>query len=138
MHTEQAQPYQVKVEYDLSRGRKVKRLVEVFTPPPTIDPSWQKVLSVIRVTRSGVRDGIAFSTLSYYISSLSPFSLISSVASSLCFGIKHRLIYRLLGLGCFLYLEIMALNQLKVLLTILHIIYLLSCLYFLKISLALS
>ena len=40
-------------------------MVEVFTPPPDIHPSWQKVLSVIRVTRSGVRDGIAFSTLSY-------------------------------------------------------------------------
>jgi predicted transposase YbfD/YdcC len=44
--------------------------VEVFTPPPDIDPSWQKVMSVIRVTRSGVRNGIAYSTLSYYISSL--------------------------------------------------------------------
>ena len=65
MHTEQAQPDQVKVEDDSSRGRKVKRMVEVFTPPPDIDPSWQKVLSVIRVTRSGVRDSIAFSTLSY-------------------------------------------------------------------------
>lgn len=72
MHTEQAQPDQVKVEDDSSRGRKVKRMVEVFTPPPDIDPSWQKVLSVIRVTRSGVRNGIAFSTLSYYISSLPP------------------------------------------------------------------
>lgn len=51
------------------------RLVEIFTPPPDIDPSWQKVLSVIRVTRSGVRDGIAYSTLSYYISSLAPSSI---------------------------------------------------------------
>ena len=72
MHTEQAPPDQVKVEDDLSRGRKVKRIVEVFTPPPDIHPSWQKILSVIRVTRSGVRDGITFSTLSYYISSLPP------------------------------------------------------------------
>jgi predicted transposase YbfD/YdcC len=74
-HTEQTQPVQVKVEDDSSRGRKVKRLVEVFTPPPDIDPSWQKVMSVIRVTRSGVRkNGIAYSTLSYYISSLPPTS----------------------------------------------------------------
>ena len=61
-HTEQTQPVQVKVEDDSSRGRKVKRLVEVFTPPPDIDPSWQKVMSVIRVTRSGVRNGNAYST----------------------------------------------------------------------------
>lgn len=65
---------QVKVEDDPSRGRKVQRVVEIFTPPPNIDPSWQKVRSVIRVTRSGERDGKAFTTLSYYISSLPPTS----------------------------------------------------------------
>ncbi|MFN9938487.1 MAG: hypothetical protein ACK56I_03345, partial [bacterium] len=52
--------------------------------------------------------------------------------------VKHRLIYRLLGLGCFLYLEIMALNQLKALLTILPIIYPLCYLCLLKVSLAIS
>lgn len=65
---------QVKVEDDPSRGRKIQRVVEVFTPPPNIDPSWQKVRSAIRVTRSGERDGKAFTTLSYYISSLPPSS----------------------------------------------------------------
>jgi hypothetical protein len=48
--------------------------VEVFRPQVNIDPSWQKVFSVIRVTRSGERDGKAFKTLSYYISSLQPTS----------------------------------------------------------------
>jgi hypothetical protein len=50
----------------------MQRVVEGFTPPPNIDPSWQKVLSVIRVTRCGKRDGKDYTTLSYYISSLPP------------------------------------------------------------------
>lgn len=72
--TDHATPLQVKMEHDLSKGRTVQRLVEVFSPPATLDPSWENVQSVIRVTRSGERDGNVFSTLSYYLSSLSPTS----------------------------------------------------------------
>jgi len=72
VQSETEPPVQKQVEDDHSRGRNIQRVVEVFTPPANIDPSWQKVSSVIRVTRSGERDGKAFKTLSYYISSLPP------------------------------------------------------------------
>ena len=74
IQTEQETPVQVKVEDEQSKGRKVQRLVEVFTPPANIDSGWKNVQSVIRVTRSGERDGKAYSTLSYYLSSLAPTS----------------------------------------------------------------
>lgn len=74
VQTEQEIAIQVKIEEEQSKGRKVQRLVEVFTPPPNIDSSWKDVQSVIRVTRSGERDGNAYSTLSYYFSSLPPTS----------------------------------------------------------------
>jgi|LakMenEpi03Aug12_release.lakeMendotaPanAssembly.Ray.scaffolds.fasta_scaffold51339_2 predicted transposase YbfD/YdcC len=74
IQTEQETPVQVKVEDEQSKGRKVQRLVEVFTPPTNIDSGWKNVQSVIRVTRSGERDGKAYSTLSYYLSSLAPTS----------------------------------------------------------------
>ena len=46
--------------------------MEVFAPPANIDSSWKGVQSVIRVTRSGERDGKSYSTLGYYLSSLPP------------------------------------------------------------------
>jgi predicted transposase YbfD/YdcC len=72
VQSEQETPIQVKIDNDLSKGRKVQRLVEIFAPPANIDSSWQDVQSVIRVTRSGERDGNAYCTLSYYLSSLPP------------------------------------------------------------------
>jgi len=72
VQTEKETPIQVKVEDDSSKGRKVQRLVEVFVPPVNIDSRWKNVQSVIRVTRSGERDGKPYSTLSYYFSSLPP------------------------------------------------------------------
>jgi predicted transposase YbfD/YdcC len=48
--------------------------VEVFAPPEGLDSSWKGVESVIRVTRSGEREGKDYSTLSYYFSSLPPTS----------------------------------------------------------------
>ena len=72
IQSEQATPIQVNIEDDPSKGRKVQRLVEVFTPPANIDANWKGVQSVIRVTRSGERDGKSYSTLSYYLSSLPP------------------------------------------------------------------
>jgi predicted transposase YbfD/YdcC len=72
VQTEQETAIQVKVEKDTSKGRKVQRLVEVFAPPANIDSSWKDVQSVIRVTRSGERDGKPYRTLSYYFSSLPP------------------------------------------------------------------
>ncbi len=90
-HTEEATPVQVKVEDDPSRGRNVQRVVEIFTPPPNIDPSWQKVQSVMRVTRSGERDGKAFTTLSYYISSLLPTATSIGMAIRKHWHIENRL-----------------------------------------------
>jgi predicted transposase YbfD/YdcC len=72
VQTDEETAIQVKVEDDLSKGRKVQRLVEVFAPPENIDSKWKGVESVIRVTRSGERDGESYSTLSYYLSSLPP------------------------------------------------------------------
>ena len=74
VQSEQETAIQVNIEDDPSKGRKVQRLVEVFTPPEDIDSSWKGVESVIRVTRSGERDGKCYSTLSYYFSSLPPTS----------------------------------------------------------------
>lgn len=74
VQSEQETAIQVNIEDDPSKGRKVQRLVEVFTPPEDIDSSWKGVESVIRVTRSGERDGKCYSTLSYYLSSLPPTS----------------------------------------------------------------
>jgi predicted transposase YbfD/YdcC len=74
VQTETETAIQVKVEDDSSKGRKVQRLVEVFTPPAGIDSGWKGVESVIRVTRSGEREGKDYSTLSYYLSSLPPTS----------------------------------------------------------------
>lgn len=70
--SEQETALQVKVEEEQTKGRKIQRLVEVFAPPADIDLSWQGVQSVIRVTRSGERDGNSYNTLSYYLSSLPP------------------------------------------------------------------
>jgi predicted transposase YbfD/YdcC len=72
VQTDEETAIQVKVEDDLSKGRKVQRLVEVFAPPQNIESKWKGVGSVIRVTRSGERDGESYSTLSYYLSSLPP------------------------------------------------------------------
>ena len=72
VQTDEETAIQVKVEDELSKGRKVQRLVEVFAPPKNIDSKWKGVGSVIRVTRSGERDGESYSTLSYYLSSLPP------------------------------------------------------------------
>lgn len=72
VQTEEETAIQVNIEEDLSKGRKVQRLVEVFAPPQNIDSKWKGVGSVIRVTRSGERDGDSYSTLSYYLSSLPP------------------------------------------------------------------
>jgi predicted transposase YbfD/YdcC len=72
VETDEETAIQVKVENELSKGRKVQRLVEVFAPPKNIDSKWKGVGSVIRVTRSGERDGESYSTLSYYLSSLPP------------------------------------------------------------------
>ena len=72
VQTEEETAIQVNIEDDLSKGRKVQRLVEVFAPPENIDSSWKGVQSVIRVTRSGERDGTPYRTLSYYFSSLPP------------------------------------------------------------------
>jgi predicted transposase YbfD/YdcC len=72
VQTEKEIAVQVKVGDDLSKGRKVQRLVEVFAPPEDIHSSWKGVESVIRVTRSGERDGNSYNTLSYYFSSLPP------------------------------------------------------------------
>jgi predicted transposase YbfD/YdcC len=74
VHTEKEPAIQVNIEEDTSKGRKVQRLVEVFAPPANIDSSWKEVESVIRVNRSGERDGKSYSTLSYYFSSLPPTS----------------------------------------------------------------
>jgi predicted transposase YbfD/YdcC len=74
VQTEKEIAIQVNMEDDASKGRKVERLVEVFAPPAHIDSSWKGVQSVIRVTRSGERAGKAYSTLSYYLSSLPPTS----------------------------------------------------------------
>jgi predicted transposase YbfD/YdcC len=72
VQTDEETAIQVKVEDELSKGRKVQRLVEVFAPPQNIESKWKGVGSVIRVTRSGERDGESYSTLSYYLSSLPP------------------------------------------------------------------
>jgi predicted transposase YbfD/YdcC len=70
--TKQSEPIQVSEKVDESKGRQAHRKVEVFRPPAKIDRDWQKVESVIKVTRSGTREGKEYSGVSYYISSLPP------------------------------------------------------------------
>jgi len=70
--TEHTEAIQVSEKDEQTRGRKSHRKIEVFSPPPNIDPDWQKVKSVIKVTRSGEREGKEYSRVGYYICSLSP------------------------------------------------------------------
>jgi hypothetical protein len=71
IQTEQTEPSQVNENIEEIKGRKSHRKVEVFVPPP-IDSVWQKVESVIKVTRWGEREGKEYSSVGYYICSLSP------------------------------------------------------------------
>jgi predicted transposase YbfD/YdcC len=91
VQSEKETPIQVKIEEDHSKGRKIQRLVEVFMPPANIDPSWKGMESVIRVTRSGERDGKSYSTLSYYVSSLPPKSKRISKAIRGHWQVENRL-----------------------------------------------
>ena len=55
-----------------TRNRNSYRKVEVFEPPENLDPKWINVGCVIKVERSGTRGHEPYSSISYYLCSLSP------------------------------------------------------------------
>jgi predicted transposase YbfD/YdcC len=63
-------PKRVKTYSESRHGRQIQRTIQVFDPPPTLDPTWVGVKSLIRVDRSGTRNGTSFSETMFYISSL--------------------------------------------------------------------
>jgi predicted transposase YbfD/YdcC len=63
-------PNSVKTYNDSRHGRQVLRTIQVFDPPQTLDPAWVGLKSLIRVDRSGTREGKSFHETLFYISSL--------------------------------------------------------------------
>jgi predicted transposase YbfD/YdcC len=63
-------PKSVHTYHDSRHGRQVQRTLQVFDPPETLDPTWVEVKSIVRVDRSGTREGKPFSETLFYISSL--------------------------------------------------------------------
>lgn len=71
-HTQGSVPQRTYQSQERNRGRTTHRRVQVFTPPPDVDPGWQGVGCVVQVARFGTRGSKPYATISYYISSLSP------------------------------------------------------------------
>lgn len=69
-HSEISPPVQVHQSHEQCRTRITTRQIEVFEPPPDLDPDWQGVGCVIRVKRFGTRGSKPYHSLSYYICSL--------------------------------------------------------------------
>lgn len=55
---------------EVNRGRKERRLVEVYEKPAQASPDWQGLQTVIKLIRSGRRQGLPYARVGYYISSL--------------------------------------------------------------------
>jgi predicted transposase YbfD/YdcC len=73
------------VHLDTSHGRVVQRTTQVFAAPPTLAETWHQAHSLVVVYRQGTRQGHAFATTSFYLTSLS----LSAVEAAL--GIRqHR------------------------------------------------
>jgi hypothetical protein len=79
--TQQLLPDTIDIQIERTRGRVVQRSVKVYELLDGIDPSWEKAQSLIVVERQGSRDGQAFETLSYYLSSLKTSALNSLSAA---------------------------------------------------------
>ncbi|MDT0633312.1 ISAs1 family transposase [Rubrivirga sp. F394] len=62
------EPLSVSDTTERTRGRVVRRVVEVYAPPAWHD-DWPEVGRVVRVTRSGVRDGEAYERTGLYVTS---------------------------------------------------------------------
>lgn len=69
--TRSTKPISVSCDHDVSRGREIKRTVEVFDDRGCINQIyWRGIKSIIRVTREGKRDEKPYIERVFYISSL--------------------------------------------------------------------
>ena len=68
----QQTPVRKYVDSEKTRDRDSKRIVEVYELPTNLDPSWIGASCVIRVERIGTRGIEPYSSISYYLCSLSP------------------------------------------------------------------
>lgn len=66
----QQTPLSVDESEDHSHGRQVHRAVQVFQASPELGRIWTKAQSLVVVYRQGWREGHAFETTSFYLSSL--------------------------------------------------------------------
>ena len=68
---ETSEEISVHITDEKNRGRLEKRTVSLYKPNKNhIDPSWKKLNRIIAVHSEGLRKGIAYSEIRYYISSL--------------------------------------------------------------------
>ena len=60
------------MDEEKTRARDTLRIVEVYEVPKNLDPKWIGAGCVIKVKRSGTRGSEPYSSISYYLCSLSP------------------------------------------------------------------
>lgn len=68
----QQPPVKKYVDEEKTRDRDSHRIVEVYEVPKNLDPKWIGAGCVIKVERSGTRGSELYSSISYYLCSLSP------------------------------------------------------------------
>jgi hypothetical protein len=73
-HSQEQTPIKISNTEEKIRDRQSQRIVKVFEPPADIDPKWTGVRSVISVERIGIRAGVPYQRIGYYLSSLKPTS----------------------------------------------------------------
>lgn len=68
----QESPVDIDISYEKNRGRKEKRISEVYKNLNNISPAWTGLNSIVKIERIVERDNKNTSEVAYYISSLSP------------------------------------------------------------------
>ena len=78
---------------ETTRDRLTNRIIKVFTPPSNLDSAWVGVKSVVTVFRHGTRGNQDYqsSEVTFYLSSLSPTSLLIPKGIRQHWSIENRL-----------------------------------------------
>jgi predicted transposase YbfD/YdcC len=93
LHTSNTTPTRYFQQTEKTRNRLIHRIIEVFTPPSSIDSDWVGLNCVIQIFRHGIRGDQNYQspTATYYISSLSPTSSLIPRGIRQHWSIENRL-----------------------------------------------
>lgn len=90
-HVAASEPLDAHETAERTRGRTVRRLVETYPAPTTIPEGWPEVRHVVRVVRSGEREGKPYRREGLYLTSRTDGAAALAEAARLHWAVENRL-----------------------------------------------